>query len=351
MPVSHVPEELVRFFAADGIGPQFTLSELLTDPDHEMYTLAEVALDMFSEEDLESRRQALEDMGLWNDDQPDELERRALESLLEEKLNRAVAKYRMQILLESDSESRPLPYGLSAASGLEVDGEGLTDMRQFQGFVGPFRYGDYLFALLLPLPAQNSAYWLTLALRGLARRSESSILVRLDPTLHGPVGHFSQMELRAWWYGTDLDWNEISGLKGVIHRQAGPDARSKGIMSRTDIAWVRRGKEVHFVCEELPPQKDLEVRGSRYLHAVYRPDLSAFVHVDGAVRLFTPGELERRWAEKVHEGGKAGRRIKIFRIDGIVTQDDFGTLAATLFYGNPDVAEYLQGKSSESPIA
>ena len=167
--------------------------------------------------------------------------------------------------------------------------------------------------------------------------------MRLDPTLHGPLGHFSQMEHRAWWYGTDLDWDEIAGLKGILHRQAGPDERSDGVMSRTDLSWERRGSEVHFVCEELPPRSELELRGSRFLHAVYRPDLSAFEHVDGAVRIFTGAEWNQRFPKKVHEVGKVGKRVKVFRVDGLVTHDEFGALAATLFQWNPDVAEYLHG--------
>ena len=343
MPIAPVPDELVRYFAADGIGPQYTLAGLLSDRSHEVYAHAEKAMGLFSEDELSARKQVLDAMGLWSDDQPDEFERRALRSLLEDELNRAVAVHRMHLLRDADNRSLLPPYDLPEADGLYVDTEGLTDLRQLAGLRGPFQHGDYLFSLLLPLPAQNSGYWLTLVLRQLLKRPELSIRVRLDPTLHGPVGRFSQMEHRAWWYGTDLDWDEIAGLKGIVHRQAGPDERSEGVMSKTDLSWERRGAEVHFVCEELPPRSDVELRGSRFLHAVYRPDLSTFVHVDGAVRILTGEEWDKRFPKKAHEVGKVGRRIKVFRIDGFVTHDEFGALAATLFQWNPDVAEYLHG--------
>jgi len=109
----------------------------------------------------------------------------------------------------------------------------------------------------------------------------------------------------------------------------------------TDIVWSPRGKEVHFICEEIPTHESINVRGSRYFHAIYVPEKEKFIHMDGAVRYFKTDEWDLRKDSHVRQIGKIGKRVKIFKLEGDLPIEFFCDLVQSFFYWNADIHRYL----------
>jgi hypothetical protein len=143
-----------------------------------------------------------------------------------------------------------------------------------------------------------------------------------------------------WMYGRPLDWDRISRLRKTEHGTWLPGALSHKSQF-TDFSWEPRDNEIHFVCEEVPTRESALSEPSRYLHAIYMPDSQSIEHLDGAIRLFTPDEIEARHAQHVRNAGKLGLREKVFRTDQSITRSSLSVIAQSFFVWNQDVAEYF----------
>jgi hypothetical protein len=117
--------------------------------------------------------------------------------------------------------------------------------------------------------------------------------------------------------------------------------QTKSPIPLDDYAWLPHEKEVDFICEELPVADEVTERGSRYLHAVYDKDRHRITHLDGAVRVYTTGELMDRAMLHVRKVGKAGTRVKVFRTDREIEPELMGDLVVAFFMWNYDVARYF----------
>ena len=90
------------------------------------------------------------------------------------------------------------------------------------------------------------------------------------------------------------------------------------------------------------------MKPSRYLHAIYRPSANSIIHLDGAVRIYSPSELQDRHSKKLHEAGKMGLRKKVFAVDTPLSREVFSNVAQTFFVWNNDVIRYFQDGHSVS---
>ena len=130
-------------------------------------------------------------------------------------------------------------------------------------------------------------------------------------------------------------------LKEPHHGQMRADgAKDSGEV--TDFVWEPRNDGIHFVCEELPSPRFVDWRAARYLHSIYDPGSKIIVHFDGALRIYTGEQLRERQKQHVRNAGKAGTRIKIFRIDKPLERDAFSLVAQAFFVWNTDLATYFR---------
>lgn len=166
--------------------------------------------------------------------------------------------------------------------------------------------------------------------------------IRLDPFLIREEKYFRNMEYRAWWYGVPLNWKRIINLKQDEHRRAGPDDNTRKDIAYTDLVWSPRGDEIHFICEEVPSDNYINLRGSRYFHAIYLPKRDIFRHIDGALRIYSSDEWQRRRNDHVRNIGKIGKRIKIFKLDGDFPREVFCDLIPAFFVWNNDIYKYIK---------
>lgn len=232
------------------------------------------------------------------------------------------------------------PYGHPALTGIDVDSEGLVALSAFRIEGDSLCVGDHAFFVMPPVPGSNSTSWL---LEQLQRHQLTDMVrVRLDPWLHGPSKHLSGRGYKATIWGQPLDWNRIRLLREPEFGQWVPGKFSRP-SSQTDYVWNPHGNEVDFLCEELPVVDDVDVRGARYLHAVYNKDLHQITHLDGAVRIYNSDSIDARLRAPTHvrNVGKVGTRVKIFRTDSAVSPEVLSSIATAYFYWNYDVARYF----------
>jgi hypothetical protein len=258
---------------------------------------------------------------------------------------RALHQARLTEISKSATE-RPKPYDHPVLNNLTVDAEGLVPLSSFKICGDALCCNGYAFFILPAVPATNANYWL---LQNIQRKGlVDSVSVRLDPLLHGPeselAGHFYRMDV----YGRPLDWERIRSLRETEHGRWMPGSLSSKSLF-TDYAWIPHEHEVDFLCEELPPLNEAEDRCARYLHAIYDKRSNRLTHFDGAVRAYTPSELDGRQNAHVRNAGKVGQRIKVFRTDQPIDPDTMGDIAQAFFVWNYDVARYF-GASVPSGI-
>jgi hypothetical protein len=230
------------------------------------------------------------------------------------------------------------PYGHSALSGIDVDAEGLVALSAFEVDGDALCVRDHAFFMMPPVPGSNAAYWL---LEQLQRHGLGDcVRVRLDPWLHGPAAEMRGRFYRAAIWARPLDWNRIRTLRETEHGRWTPGKMSRRF-AQTDYAWTPHDDEVDFLCEELPILEEVDVRGARYLHAVYNKRRHLLTHLDGALRIYSGDNLAARALEHVRNAGKAGTRAKIFRTDSPVKPEVFSSIAEAFFFWNYDVARYF----------
>jgi hypothetical protein len=221
---------------------------------------------------------------------------------------------------------------------LELGDDHLVPLSAFSFDGARLVRNEFAFLVLPTTGSPNSTYWLLAAIydQRLAKRTR----VRLDPFLFGPAATYPAMQYRMWIYGRPLDWGRVEALKEPEHGGWMPDSPlSRGEF--TDYAWTPRNAEVHFVCEEIPDAGTTSTEAARYLHAVYSRVSGTIEHFDGAIRVYSPDEIEERRTLHARTAGKMGLREKVFVVDGVTDPDALSQVVQTFFVWNGDVQQYF----------
>ena len=327
------------FFAADPAGPVITLPGIADDQLMPINTDFSEQLALIPDVDIELTKLDEDFRFFWGHvTDPVLLRRRAGEWLLSQRLTFEIPRQRLSTLKKQFDVERPPPYDHPALSDLSISSDRLVPIHEFDVRGGILIRKGYAFSVLPPIESPNAQYWLM----KVASLSEFAdyLWVRLDPFLWGPEETFPQMAYLMLWYGKSLDWDRIRNLRSVEHGRWLPEKFSCR-SEFTDYTWMPREHEIHFQCEELPVRNSTEARGSRYLHAIYIPDRDAIVHLDGAVRIYSSDEWDIRREHHVRNAGKAGLRVKVFRVDHEITRDALSQICPQFFVWNYDVARYF----------
>lgn len=267
--------------------------------------------------------------------------------VLIEMLNLEIGKLRVMHLKHLDS-SAPAPYNHISLQGLELDKNFLVHVSDLQVKRGGFSLGGEVFMLLPSTNATNSTYWLLQELGNI--RQKELIKIRLDPLIHQPADAFNPMVFRMQVYGKSFEWTRIKSLQTIEHTQFIPTTRTQNIF-RTDLIWDPSVDEIHFTCEELPNKDLINVRGSRYFHAIFDKISGSLKHCDGAIRFYDDEEYDSRTADHLKNKAftRIGKRVKVFQIDvpneilniNPVTHKNFIDLVTSFFVWNDDVFRYF----------
>jgi hypothetical protein len=250
----------------------------------------------------------------------------------------SIEQHRLAALAADLHGNKSAPYDHPALARLAVDAEGLVPLAAFELDGDALCINGHAFFVAPPVPGSNAPYWLLQEFR--RRKLVQSVRVRLDPLLFGRQDDLRGRFYRSLVFGQPLDWKRVRGLRAPEFGSWAP-----GKMSRkyhvTDYAWIPHDSEVDFLCEELPLAGEICERGARYLHAIYDKRSDRLSHLDGAIRIYTTDEIDRRSATHVRKAGKIGRRVKVFRTDAAVDRDSLSAIAEAFFVWNWDVARYF----------
>jgi len=328
-----IPEELIADFASDPLSQYGRSLERWGDASCPLYGELRELLGALPEAAV---KWAYSDGSLGINGRSDELARTWYAEKL---LTYEASLRRLTCLANPGPKQASLPYSNSLLNGLEIDDEYLVRGANLRYNGASFEVNGHSYVTCLVNQNFNSTYWLQQAFfeTGIAEH----IRVRLDPYLWGRADSFPTMMYRMIVYAKPLNWAGIARLKEPHHGQMRPDSPGDSV-ALTEFCWTPRDDGIHFVCEELPQRQLIDVQASRYLHAIFDPIAGKISHLDGALRIYTEGEMDARLVCHLRNAGKAGTRVKVFRIDAPIDKEAFSLVAQAFFVWNYDLATYFR---------
>jgi hypothetical protein len=221
-----------------------------------------------------------------------------------------------------------------------ISTEGLWDGQQFFGLDETPMYC---------FPTKILAFNSTLPLfPHLARTSKKSpILIRPDVFRMNPQGTVHMFMERVANFGRKFDESWLQNLRGREMASHSPSRLQSGDI--TQFYWEeRKGNEVHMACEELPLTNSEwigEKMLCRFVHAVYKKELRAFDHLDGAIHIYDREGYEQRIGRQLSGHMTNYSKAKIFKIQDIaIPLDEVAAITAEFFRWNQMVPEYFFGE-------
>jgi hypothetical protein len=333
-----IPETVIQFFAANNVPVHYSLPDVVEVSDHRFHEEVEVVMASFDSREIEESLAGPLSYLTWGARSKD-LQRQARVNLTILAIDKEISKRRLLAVLPPPQGEIPLPYAHHQLQHISIDKNWLISLSDFNGFTRELVKGDTVFHILPSLPQLNSMHWASIYLFKLKKSSD--VKIRLDPFIISPLAGYSSMAYKMLVYGIPLDWNDIENLKEDRHMRWMPNDPEKSNVAFTDAVWSPRDDGVHFACEEVPKASCCDERGSRYFHSIYSPGNSRFMHADGAIRIYSPEQLERRKYEHLRNSGKSGVRVKVFQVDGEIQREDWCNLVAAFFVWNSDVRKYF----------
>ncbi|WP_042703469.1 hypothetical protein [Methanobrevibacter arboriphilus] len=262
--------------------------------------------------------------------------------LFSKKINYEISKERIYSLINSNK-----PYGSKDFKELDIDKNQLVSINDFEvnrgGYftIEGFIYKNNLYSLCLPHNAFHSYQWIHQNLVNSMDNEEINIRIRLDPLAKNFLTSVNKMVI----YGENLNWDDLANLTEEKHYKFLNDSNGE----ITDLVWKPDGNELHLTCEELPNIEFSEIKGARYLHAIYNKDLETVTHCDGSLRIYTKNELMQRKNYHVRHSNsrKMGKRVKIFQVNGYIPTKDFTSFVNSFYLWNDDINNYFTNLNSE----
>lgn len=236
------------------------------------------------------------------------------------------------------------PYNSENLASLEIEENNLVSIKNLKISFTGFIYNENVYHLSTVTDGSNSSYWISETISSLARGKNLNFRIRLDPFVEVPVQEYNPTMYKMTIYGKPLDWERLKLLREDEHGRWMNDNFHKGNI--TDFVWKPDNDELHFTCEELPTESEVEYRGSRYFHAILDKKTGLVKHCDGAIRVYSDLELKYRLDYHVRnpEVRKIGKRIKIFQLDENIDQEAFALLVTNFMVWNHDVIKYFNAK-------
>ncbi len=313
----------------------FGVTEIIYDPNHSQYQNAMIDIENIDKTELEEFVIAQKIDRFLDDKENPYLEK--CKWYLISKIQNDIAKSRLEALTENI-----LPYNSTNLENLQVRENQLVSIREFELYNNGFKYNNYVYSLTHILNGSNSSYWITQSIFSLASNNNLNFKIRIDPFIEIHHSEYSPMSYKMTIYGKPLDWERLKTLR---EEEYGQWMNDDGLSNNniTDYVWRPEDNEIHFTCEELPNIEEVEIRGSRYFHAIFNKETGKIIHCDGAIRIYSKEELENRLQFHVRkaEVRKVGKRVKIFQLDEEIEQDAFITLITNFMVWNHDVLAYF----------
>ncbi|WP_394708113.1 hypothetical protein [uncultured Bacteroides sp.] len=266
-----------------------------------------------------------------------DLERKAF--FLSDCLYNDIACRRIETLVSN--KERPMPYDSVNLKNILINNEKLVDISCFE-YNNGLIFNNFSYRLCPSIDQDNSSYWLFQEIIKLIFTQQKKFYIRLDPFFEKPINEYRPMLYKMTVYGKPLNWERLKNMQKDDFGQF-INEKEYDKYSKTDYIWHVEKNEIHFTCEELPTIESYKIRGSRYFHAIFDKLTGNIIHCDGAIRIYNKAELDNRMRIHVKsvDARKVGKRVKIFKTNDILNNQDFSKLVVSFFIWNDDLLSYF----------
>jgi hypothetical protein len=180
------------------------------------------------------------------------------------------------------------------------------------------------------------------------KSSQMVVKVGIDFDFVGIVGTERKYVERDYWYGPKFNRKNIKNIPdGVTVHGLKNESKEYNQIRKTDFFWHTKKDIKTLEIEEIVNNAyplDLDVKKgfpARYIHSEYDLKKEKFVHIDGAVRVYTDVQWNNRRNKDIDKISKEMRRVKLFRIDHELDFPDWLKLVHYFFRGNEHIVEYF----------
>ncbi len=329
-----IPNEIIDYFAAKDIEASFLIYDVINDIENPINQSIKKFVDSIDVEILNTFLADKTNSFICRSNSIEATYYSARIEYTSKKIENEIVRRRKDYICKETYKDIPLPYNHPDLKGTTIDKNYLINLSDLKS-----RSMKTVFQILPSLPQLNSMYWCKQHLLNLKNNVE--IYIRLDPFMHEPIETYRETFYKMLVYGTPLDWEDIANLKEDRYARWMPNALTSSDVNFTDLVWSPRSDGIYFICEEIPKQYAIEMRGSRYFHGIYNPENLCFSHFDGAIRFYKDSEILEREKYHVRNLGKLGKRVKIFQVNGQVDRESWCNIVASFFVWNQDVIDYF----------
>jgi hypothetical protein len=191
-----------------------------------------------------------------------------------------------------------------------------------------------------------------------AEQRESQVAVALNTAHCAPVTETMAVFEEDYWYGPPFALQRIHDptWTGVTRHWTQPPGEPLHYpVAVTEFVWQLDSptlkslqiEETYYPMDtEWNPQDDKPWFINRYVHSIRDMAAHSFVHLDGAVKLFDKANYD---PYKRRSKRAALHYKKLFRIDGVISDDDWMQLVAHYLRGNDHVHEYFGAEFNGEP--
>lgn len=200
-----------------------------------------------------------------------------------------------------------------------------------------------------------------------AQEQDAHAYIRLDPFRKTDVGHYQEIIEADHWYGPRFSESLLMDKHKsdrTLHTSNGYYCMSYDVKFTVFRTKIMDSLLREFMIEEycpttLPYGEKSPGIGERFCvqkfaHFVYEQNKKCFIHLDGAVRVFSVPEYETIFkiiASGSDPGDKIGNRHKMFLVEGQLNAELVKELVTEWFRYNPHIQEYFSGRNISPTIS
>lgn len=150
---------------------------------------------------------------------------------------------------------------------------------------------------------------------------DQRVAVAIDHLRLMPKELFRQMLEKSRSFGPPLAMQSIDDPNAVGYTEyADPRLNSLFGLERTEFYWSYSDELKTFEIEEVYsldhlPDTSEELILARYVHSIRDIQAHAFIHLDGAVKIYNRNQYAQRTTTRMPNELKAWQKIKVFRVD------------------------------------
>ena len=329
----------LEYFKKLPLGAYHAVSDVMSQSNHEFHGLLMEDIRSISNESLTKFCQEHDIERLISRSNDKDLARR--QWFIERQISREIALLRANEL-KADKLIHE-PYSSHDFGEIEIDENSLIPVNTLELFNVGLCHRNQVYQMSPSLYQPNSSHLLSNLIINETFKNGYDFRIRLDPLVVAPKNEFQPYFQLMEIYGKKLDWERLKTLKHDEFGQWLGDGLSTPSIYISDYVWSPSKDEVHFTCEELPKKSYLDIRGSRYFHAIFDKKTGRIIHCDGALRYYTNEEYDERIHYHVRqpEVRKVGKRVKLFQLDQPIDQSLFMRLATNFLVWNEDAIGYF----------